>query len=508
MPYPDWRRCASALTTVIEDTIRSEGPGTADNLKYVLRSVLELAYNKCTHAPHTEHMPPIDRAVYSRCRTAIIAARFYESARLAFGCYWNGQAVYEHINGRHVFTSCICSRHEMLDRLVIANDRLLPDSDNPFPWTISTLAADGTFDTSSKRAFYKFRPAIARRLNSSAPPSRQLLPGDWIAFSTNAHDLRAILNALVRRAEYHALAINTIANHHAVAGGCLDDLLLTMPWDRLVHQISTIAGTPKDSTQRILSALCFGTSTTSPDPALQPILAFDKTHVSLPCFTTMFSSVERNFLTLQARIDKDSFDKQSWLFERDMVLAVSRDLQQLDIPFQTHIKTKAGEADVVFASPDGSTFFLAELKWFLPPGDARETLQRIPTVQHGAQQARRKLASLIQSGQAQSILRLPAAPSSYTAMVVTSGFSSATDTPDVACVPRAVFKTLLGMLKGGADLPSLLRSQPWLPAEGEHFRAISQQHTLASVAFEWIQHFMTAKADHLASAWVSKELAS
>lgn len=47
LPYADWRQSVVAIVTVVEDSLRIMGPAKADNLKYVLRSLLELSRLKC-----------------------------------------------------------------------------------------------------------------------------------------------------------------------------------------------------------------------------------------------------------------------------------------------------------------------------------------------------------------------------------------------------------------------------------------------------------------------------
>lgn len=480
------------------------GPEAADNLKYTLRSLLELALKKCTSLVTRPPVPTINGDTYETCRHAMFAADSYEAARLAFGCFWAGHANYEFVSGRHVMSSTLCPRHEMLDRLVPLHDRAVDLSDNPVPWVRQTIIGDSSVDESTKRATYRFRESVARRLSSALPKPRELLPDEWTSLGIRAPVLRQVLQALVHRCMYHAIAIDVIAGHYQVDGGCIDGLLLRLDWGQLVSQVSAIARVSRADVAMVLGKLRFGASTTTPDPALQPIIAVGPSEIVVPCWTMTSSSVERNFLTLQARIDRSSFDSQSWLFERRMSRDLEAVMQELGIVFRSRIPTQAGETDLLFASPDGASVFVVEMKWFIPPGDLRETLERTPTVVAGAAQAKRKLAALRQAGGAQLALKLSTSPSAYTALVVTDGFSTATGDDDVACVPASVFRRLLSMMRGGADLITLLRAQPWLPVEGTHFQRVSMEHALDGIAFEWSCHTLLPAAGDLASQWIDQ----
>lgn len=506
LPYSDWRQCVVTIVTVVEDALRMMGPEAADNMKYTLRSLLELSRLKCVSFLTQPPLAAISGGQYSTCRVAMEAADSYEAARLAFGCYWKGHARYSNVGGKHVFASDLCPRHEMLDRLVPLHERTVNLSDNPVPWVESTVLSDGRVDASGSRIAYRFRESVPRRLASALPESKNLLPDEWVAWGHDARTVRIVLKALMHRCLYHGIAIGRLAAHYGVVGGGLDDLLLRMDWEHLVGQIAKLAGVLPTHVADILGRMRFGDSTSNPDPALQPIIPVGRSEVILPCWTVATSSVERNLLTLQARVNRREFDGQSWLFEREMVRRLDIVMRRLGLRFRCGLPTQAGEVDLLFASQDGACVFVVELKWFLPPGDLRETLERTAAVKAGADQARRKLAALGSSELMVSLLQLDRPPTSWTAVVVTEGFSTSTDDASIACVPSAVFARLLDRGDAGADLIRLLRAQPWLPVDGTHFQRVSMEHALGGVSFEWSCHSLLPAADSLAREWVDNSL--
>lgn len=501
LPYSDWRQSVVTLMTVVEDTLRRQGPGAADNLKFALRSLLELALrNGMSHVVRPP-VPAISERAYRTSVHAMEAADSYEAARLAFGCFWAGKARYEFVSGRHVMSSVLCPRHEMLDRLVPLHDVAIDLSDNPVPWARETIIGDSSFDRLNNAISYAFRESVPRRLARALPKPRARMPDEWMAWGVRAGVVRQVLQALVFRCSYHAIAVDEIANYHRLESRGLDQLLLRLEWDRLIAQICRISSVSGSDVALVLGKLLYGTATTNPDPALQPIVAVGPMDVVVPCWIVTSSSVERNFLTLQARIDKSSFNSQSWLFERDMRRDLEVFMRRLGIRFRSCISTQAGEADLVLASPDGRTVFVVELKWFMPPGDFRETLERVPTVERGADQAQRKLSALRHGG-AQAALELASPPVNFIALVVTEGFSTQTGDPCVGCVPSAVFKLLLKKMTGGVDLTQILSAQPWLPVEGKHFQRESKDHKLGGVTFEWSCHYLLPESDRLAAEWI------
>ena len=477
------------------------GPKAADNLKYSLRSLLELARVNCVSDLPQPSIPQIETS-YAMCRHALVAADSYESARLAFGCFWKGRASYERVEGKHLFTSLMCARYEMLDRLVPEHDRAISTEDDPVAWLEQTIIHDGAIDQSGSRISYRFRESVAKRLAKSLPESRPFLPPEWRAWGVPAAEARRVLRALRLRCVYHCFAIDTLASHFRVVGGGLDDLLLRMEWSHLVSQVAKLAAAPTDQVESVLSALRFGHLTTNPDPALQPIIPVGPTEVALPCRTIATSNVERNLLVLQARLSKQDFDSQSHLFARDMTRDLEAAMDRLGLPYKSSVATDAGETDLVFSLPDGDVVFVVELKWFIPPGDLRETIERTVAVRAGVEQVQCKLRSLRQDRRAEELLGLAHPPTAYAALVVTEGFSTASGDPAVACLPASVFKRLLEVSSSGEDAAKKLTEQPWLPCEGVHYQRASREHSIADVSFSWCYHTLLPAADDLAKQWV------
>lgn len=504
LPFADWRQSSVALMTVAEDDVRRIGPGAADNFKYIMRSLLELARTKCVGDLSNPQSPPTN-SVYGICRTAIDAADAYESARLAFGCYWAGAADATDMARKIAFSHKLCARHEMLDQIAASHSCDMDPMINASKWIANRIIDDSSIDLNSSRVTYKFRASVPERLSQSLPPPRRFLPAGWVAWNINDLDVGRILRALFFRCLYHAVAVHTIAPHHAIAGGGLDDLVLQIGWHPLQRQIASLSNVDLAKVSTILGALRYGEQTTSPDPALQPIVPISKDMVALPCWHVATSSVERNLLALQARLRPKEFDGQSHLFEREMLHKLQTTLGRLGFAAQPSIMTAAGEVDLAFSTPDHKCIVIVECKWFIPPGDIRETIQRIPRVLAGVDQVRAKRAACIQSGALEKVLGMPHKPSHYLGVVVTEGFSSASQDPAIPCVPAPVFTRVLENVARGDDLSNMLTGQPWLPVDGKHFTRESLNHTIAGITFSWSAHSLLPEAEDLGQAWVAAE---
>lgn len=177
-------------------------------------------------------------------------------------------------------------------------------------------------------------------------------------------------------------------------------------------------------------------------------------------------------------------------------------MDRLGLPYKSSVATDAGETDLVFSLPDGDVVFVVELKWFIPPGDLRETIERTVAVRAGVEQVQCKLRSLRQDRRAEELLGLAHPPTAYAALVVTEGFSTASGDPAVACLPASVFKRLLEVSSSGEDAAKKLTEQPWLPCEGVHYQRASREHSIADVSFSWCYHTLLPAADDLAKQWV------
>jgi hypothetical protein len=201
------------------------------------------------------------------------------------------------------------------------------------------------------------------------------------------------------------------------------------------------------------------------------------------------SDLERNALTLLARVDAKAFDKASHVFEARMVEETRRGLDRTSwIPIYNRTLSAmkgAGEVDVLLFDRDSRTALLLELWWSIPPSEATEVLRREEKATEKAAQAHSKLASLQRN--LSTVLRQAGiedtAGWSAHALLVTDGFLP---TQRTGLVPVVTRRTLLGHLAPAfraSDTYARIASEFWLPVLGEHFTTTAVDHDCNTVQF-------------------------
>jgi len=139
-----------------------------------------------------------------------------------------------------------------------------------------------------------------------------------------------------------------------------------------------------------------------------------------------------------------------------------------------------GEIDLVIVDDTSATILIGELRWMIPPGDVRETVNRIKVCGEKVLQVGRKTRGVADN--VATFLRLLGWKGSITPMaweifgfVVTENFVFRSANMDIPMVPLAVLR--LG-LEAGLDakrLYSWLRSESWLPKKGQHFEIAEEK---------------------------------
>jgi hypothetical protein len=235
----------------------------------------------------------------------------------------------------------------------------------------SVVALDGD------RLVYEFDGGagdeVARSLPN--PASWNLVPLNWAFPWGSRLEVMSLWNSLLIRCAYHLVAINFGASRLQITGGGVDDLCLRIKRGELVQNIRRLSKAPLDRIVRFVQGMTYGQGTRTPDPALQPLMPCGGDELLLPCVHVLSSKGGRNLLSLHARIDEKSFNSQSASFEQAMVEDVAA-LASGRFPLvRTQFNfTPTGEIDLVIVDDRSATILIGELRWMIPPGDARETV--------------------------------------------------------------------------------------------------------------------------------------
>jgi hypothetical protein len=329
----------------------------------------------------------------------------------------------------------------------------------------------------NRRVLYHYEVVLANLLAHRLPQQPTIAPASWI-FPWGDRDQTTLLsNALSLRCLYHLIAVHGVADRRQLVGGAEDCLCLVLPNAQLVADLELMSSLRPDRIKSFVDAITYGNNTANPDPALQPILAIGAGRVAIPCIHILTSNLERNYLSLQSRTDTANFDRQSKVFEAEMIadlLPAIRSRWPHSLPnVEFGLKNVTEEIDICCVDSTSRTILLIELRWMIPPGDPREIQNRrraclAKTKQIGrkCEYARKHIAALL------SKLGLPTdgGPWVVRGLVVIEGFGGTrSNDPSYPIIPTYPFRIGLTSLKNLAEFHDWIASFVWLPQEGLHF---------------------------------------
>jgi len=367
------------------------------------------------------------------------------------------------------------ARHRYLDPATIFLHLVLREE--PLPDSVNSIAI--SIRASKELLDYDYEQDKAIELSRLIPQSPHILPETWMFEWGDRSKTNLLLNALIIRCMYHIVAIHFGSALHGVSGGGVDSLVLVMKRDQLTLDLELMSGLETKRVRSFVSALTWGHHTTTPDPALQPLIPMGSGWLAIPCIHILSSNLERNLLSLMARTRPDSFDAQSNQFEREMVT----EFKSASLPegtlmcanVQLNLGGEEEEIDTLLFDVGRRTLLVAELRWMLGPGDPREILNRQKECLKKVDQVRRKVDWAARN--ATKLARCALGPDADTSgewkvsgIVLLTGYAG-TRSADIRypIMPLALF---LGGLQSARSLDELIswcQSLSWLPQLGRHF---------------------------------------
>lgn len=399
------------LTRQVEpDKVNKELQGFikfVDRSKYALRYGLERVRQKSSASSSVTY-PNLSSESYERASDILRIGEEYLLACRAFSSYHagNAEATRNLAGDIIVFTPDTLSNVYSAINIILEGKQDL-ESGTPMDALASVFLWQdrpefhvqeiiSTTSWHSGRAKYRFNPFICNRLLVSVPRPPTIVPPQWrFPWGTSA-DTHRVFEGLYVRCLYHLIAVHFGASHLKIRGGGVEDICPLLRKAELISDIGEVTGMKQEAVSVIVDALCYGTKTDTPDPALQPLVpVFEK--FLLPPILILSSNFPRNFLSLHARVDSRSFDEQSHLFEAGMSNRIENILKRLFKYFRMHDflpqRKNAGEVDVLVADESSKTIMVCELRWLLSPGDPREVNNRKKVCEEKVLQLRKKVLS-------------------------------------------------------------------------------------------------------------------
>ena len=301
----------------------------------------------------------------------------------------------------------------------------------------------------------------------------KILPDSWQFPWGSADDSVKFNNAITALAFYHIVSVYFGAGRFNLIGGGLNDVGLVLSPRELGRRICLISGLDKITCDRFIQGMTFGFKVNSPDPALQPFIPVSDEDIFVPCMLILTNNWPRNLLSLHARVGSRTFDAQSSIFETRMVAQIlGKSSAYKVIPNKEYSADGwKEEVDLLYIDEINKTVLLCELKWSIPPGDAREVQHRKAAMREKVSQICRKTGRF--NSQICSILKQAHVDDcgdtwSVLGLVITDGYVGvpSSDPNNFPIVPMLIFERLIGMGLTVGDIHSILCTPLWLPRVG------------------------------------------
>ncbi len=202
---------------------------------------------------------------------------------------------------------------------------------------------------------YKFASSVMQNLinDFSSPP--QMVPDNWSFPWATVKEARQFFKALQVWCMCHLLAVHFGSLRLSVQGIGLISLCPILSQRRFIREIATFSDLDTRKINDIIKYFKLGAFVDTPDPVLQPFIPMGENIFTIPPITTISSNYERNFLSLHARIDNQSFDSQSSVFEEIMIQSTETVVREKYSFYKTRVfipqQRRDGEIDLIIADP-------------------------------------------------------------------------------------------------------------------------------------------------------------
>lgn len=337
----------------------------------------------------------------------------------------------------------------------------------------------GSTRLSNRRIRYNYEPELSYQLAQSVPQPPLFIPDGWQFPWGGRGETTLLVNSLCLRVLYHLIAVHFGAGRIGLKGGAEGDICLCLPLQQWVQDIAMLSGLDAVQIKLFINYLTYGHGVESPDQALQPFVPLGEQRLGVAGIGLLSSDVERNLLTLQARLEPRLFDSQSSIFEAEMTRQLSAVFEEKWPLVAANRTFRLGntkeELDLLICEPETKTVVVLELRWMLPPADPREVQakkrvcsQKVDQVARKLDAAKANLKTMLQVAFGIAV----ESPSDWNihAAVVIQGFGGAvTQRELIPVVPDWVLEA--GVRTGSSlnRLAKWIQSPDWLPVEGRDY---------------------------------------
>ncbi|MEJ8674353.1 hypothetical protein [Chromobacterium amazonense] len=460
-----------------------------DESKYALRHCL----NHIIKNSKNYQFPPPNKTIpksYSQATELFYASLNYEKHCRVIASYYNNRSLIEKANNVYHFKhiDSIDARYSALEGFKHGAEQNLDITSLLYHWLNDSQFSSIMSSKFIKHArlrkgqvLYNYDPETILYLTQFIPQRKKIIPDGFVFSWGNSEQTHALINSLLIRCLYHILTISYFSDEKKIPGGAESSLVLKIEKEQLCKEISYLADFNDGNIVSFIEFISYGYKTKTPDPALQPLIKLEKDIYLIPCIHVLTNNLQRNLLALMARMAPNEFDRQSNLFENEMIKKLSPILQGWPLKYfsrEYSINSQKEEIDVLLLDPKEKIILLFELRWMNQPGDAREVFNRIKVCNEKVSQLERKI-DFVSNFKEEIILRTfpttnyndDADEYSVNGAVVIQGFGGHASNKD--CIPIITLEALEIGTKNITSLTKLydwIKSLTWLPQENKDFK--------------------------------------
>jgi hypothetical protein len=488
------------VLTVAEETLRMPYAGMVeqpphqtdlliDDIKYALRHALDHVQSNCKEIPGLPVPIKVNPDVYSRAFKLIAGGRHYAAVSDIFSALHSGRVkMFNTSNGFSIDEGDpIEYKYTALEALSHGREPTADITNLVYHWLRGNIPLPKVAEVISnstriknKQVLYEYDATLATALAAVFPQRVLIIPDDWIFPWGNSTNTHALINSLLLRCVYHILAVNLTASRVRLTGGCDASLVLVISKEQLCEDIGHCADIGLANISLFVDFLTYGLRTSTPDPALQPLIPLANGLFLMPCMHIMTSDVQRNVLSLTTRLDSKAFDKQSHLFEKSMIEHLEEHLKiwpNYKLNKKYNINKKHEEIDVIIADKSSKTALVLELRWMIRPGDPREIanrseacLKKIAQLANKIRFVESNVDYILADVLSETGFQDTEKEWSILGAVVIEGYGGILSTnKQTPVVTSEILKIGLAQINNLRSLHKWLTSLEWLPVAGKHF---------------------------------------
>jgi len=356
------------------------------------------------------------------------------------------------------------------------------------------VALEAIFDRSLKirkgKVFYDYDADGVNILIDLIPQREIIIPDNFEFKWGSGSETQALINSIYLRCVYHVLCIDYAVEKFKMPGFFDSSLVLVLDNETLIHDLSFAADIGENKISDFIDFLTFGSSTKSPDIALQPFLKSVSGRYMLPCMFVITNDMQRNAMALEARVNKKGFDKQSKVFEccmldRLMLAAERWPHKYKNKNFTVHNKKE--EIDFLLIDVENKIIIAMECAWMLQPGDPNEIFNRVKTCNGKVDQIERKCIFLQNNIAAVlhvlKLSKISCDEWQVKGLVVIEGFGGQISRVDAfPVISINALKIALEESQSVSEIHSWAESLEWLPKENYHFERVQTAHDTQPVS--------------------------